>query len=129
MARKVSKKKTTKKKASTKLKRKILPVFNTPKRSKAKPRVITKRQVAKSMEITKAADVVKTTNPGNGFPLWPDAKCDACGHDASDDPNGECYAYKLTCPVCGREGCDECMPLGRGVACPDCENEEEYEVP
>jgi len=63
----------------------------------------------------------KVTKPGNRFPIWPDAKCGACGHDASNDPNGECYLYRLECPECCKEGCDECMPAGRGCACPDCE--------
>lgn len=65
--------------------------------------------------------IKKVTKPDNHYPIWPNAKCGWCGHDASNDPNGECYAYKLTCPECYREGCDECMPSGRGVMCPDCE--------
>jgi hypothetical protein len=27
----------------------------------------------------------------------------------------------LACPRCNREGCDGCMPFGRGVICPECE--------
>ena len=67
------------------------------------------------------SEVKKVTNPGNDYPLWPDAKCGECHHDASNDPNGDCYLYKLECPSCGKVGCDECMPAGRGCPCPDCE--------
>lgn len=66
--------------------------------------------------------ITKVFRPDNSFPIWPEAKCVACGHDASDDPNGECYAYQLECPSCGKEGCDDCMPGGRGVVCPECED-------
>lgn len=55
------------------------------------------------------------------FPVWENAKCGACGHDASNDPNGEKYLYKLQCPSCDKEGCDGCMPAGRGCECPECE--------
>lgn len=55
------------------------------------------------------------------FPTWPNGKCGHCGHQA--DPNStEPYLYELACPECSRDGCDECMPLGRGCRCPDCEN-------
>ena len=60
--------------------------------------------------------------PNNAFPVWPDAKCGSCGHDASEDPNGECFLYTLTCPSCGKIGCDECFPSGRGIKCPECED-------
>ena len=55
------------------------------------------------------------------YPIWLDAKCEECGYDASDDPDGETYLYKLKCPICERDGCDICMPAGRGCPCPDCE--------
>ena len=29
----------------------------------------------------------------------------------------------LICPSCMREGCSQCMPEGRGIICPDCEQE------
>jgi DNA-directed RNA polymerase II subunit RPB2 len=44
-----------------------------------------------------------------------------CKHDASKDPHDP-YLYKLECPSCGKEGCDECMPAGRGCPCPECED-------
>lgn len=31
----------------------------------------------------------------------------------------------IQCPGCGRDGCDECIPGGRGVLCPDCEEARE----
>ena len=59
----------------------------------------------------------------NGFPVYGEGeKCDGCGAvqhaEAKDEPAG----YVLTCPACDRVGCDECMPMGRGVPCLDCEN-------
>jgi DNA-directed RNA polymerase subunit RPC12/RpoP len=59
--------------------------------------------------------------PNPRFPVWPDGKCDHCGHQVPPDSE-EPYSYKLQCPNCGRDGCEECMPFGRGVACPDCED-------
>ena len=58
--------------------------------------------------------------PNLMFPVWEDAKCGYCGHDASKDP-ADPYLYRLQCPECYRDGCDECMPLGRGCKCLDCE--------
>lgn len=55
------------------------------------------------------------------FKVWDSAKCGYCEHDASKDKE-EPYLYYLTCPTCGREGCGECMPAGRGCECPECEN-------
>lgn len=54
------------------------------------------------------------------FAVWPDRKCDYCGHQtpATDD---EPFSYRLACPECGRDGCEECMPMGRGCLCPECE--------
>lgn len=55
------------------------------------------------------------------FPLWEDRKCGGCGElDKTDEP-----AYRLTCGSCGYEGCETCMPMGRGIPCLDCENEPE----
>lgn len=71
-----------------------------------------------------AVPVTEKTSPSGHnpkFPVWEGAKCGACGHDASNDPNGERYLYKLTCPTCEKEGCDECIPAGRGCECPECE--------
>ena len=48
---------------------------------------------------------------------WDDDTCGNCGYE---DDSGE-GLYYLVCPCCEREGCDECMPLGRGCACPECE--------
>lgn len=52
------------------------------------------------------------------YPVWEDGVCDNCGYrDSGDD------FYRLTCPTCGREGCFECMPAGRGCECPECEEQ------
>jgi hypothetical protein len=41
--------------------------------------------------------------------------CSYCGAlMAPDDP-------RLICPECGRDGCAECIPAGRGCICPECE--------
>jgi hypothetical protein len=39
--------------------------------------------------------------------------CPNCGCDCTGD--------ELVCPECGRDGCSECMPAGRGCVCPECE--------
>jgi len=59
--------------------------------------------------------------PNPRFPIWPNAKCGHCGHDASKDPEDP-YHYKLTCPTCFRDGCGGRMPMGRDCECPECEN-------
>ena len=46
--------------------------------------------------------------------------CDYCGYEVDTD-------YIFTCPKCDREGCSECMPMGRGCVCPECEDELEAE--
>lgn len=63
----------------------------------------------------------EVNRPDPKFPVWEGAVCGECKYDASQDPEDP-YLYRLECPSCGKEGCDECMPAGRGVACPDCEN-------
>ena len=51
------------------------------------------------------------------FPEWEGRKCGWCGkRDNTDEP-----AYKLQCPECLRLGCEDCMPMGRGCICPECE--------
>jgi hypothetical protein len=80
-----------------------------------------KETLAEAKALEPAGQVEKVTKPDNNFPLWPDAKCGSCGFNASKDPNGDCFLYKLTCPTCEKVGCDECMPAGRGCNCLDCE--------
>jgi hypothetical protein len=46
-----------------------------------------------------------------------DGRCAYCGHQ---DAVGQEF-YVLHCPTCGRVGCPECMPAGRGCECPECE--------
>ena len=54
---------------------------------------------------------------GKKFKEW-DGKCGYCGkfNDSEEDPH-----YILECPSCGRDGCGQCMPAGRGCDCPECE--------
>lgn len=47
--------------------------------------------------------------------------CPYCGQGRTPLPDG---SY-LECPECKREGCDACMPAGRGCACPECEEKED----
>lgn len=54
----------------------------------------------------------------HGWDHWDDNTCGYCGHKEDEEP-----PFYLICPVCEREGCDDCMPMGRGCACPDCEDE------
>jgi len=68
----------------------------------------------------------------NGFKYY--VKGIACPHcdkkqngdpDASPDDYPEDFGgYALICPLCAREGCEECMPCGRGCMCPECEDAE-----
>jgi hypothetical protein len=62
---------------------------------------------------------MKTTE--QGFMVWDDETCGHCGYVETDP---EEHAYYLVCPDCGREGCDDCMPMGRGCPCPECEDGE-----
>lgn len=52
---------------------------------------------------------------------WDDGACAYCG---AEDDGSEPF-YICICPQCLREGCPECMPVGRGWACPECEEEME----
>jgi len=51
-------------------------------------------------------------------------KCGFCGHVLDDeDKKLEKKFGVLGCPECCREGCDLCMPSGRGYVCPECESD------
>jgi hypothetical protein len=52
---------------------------------------------------------------------WDAWDADTCGYCGYEDESGE-GLYYLICPTCAREGCDECMPMGRGCSCPECED-------
>lgn len=56
------------------------------------------------------------------FPTWKDDTCGHCGFVDHEEP-----PYKLSCPECYRDGCDDCMPCGRGCVCPDCEDARDEE--
>ena len=47
-----------------------------------------------------------------------DETCPYCGATKPDDDEPW---YALECPTCLRDGCHECMPMGRGCECPECE--------
>jgi hypothetical protein len=139
--RKVTKKTVKRTKVKTKAKKSprvakaaVLPALSTTStRRKDLAKVAKMAADAIKSELTRDGDcrkylpavpVTEKTSPSGPnpkFPVWEGAKCGACGHDASNDPNGERYLYKLTCPTCEKEGCDECMPAGRGCECPECE--------
>ena len=72
------------------------------------------RKVAQSLAIVVAP--VASPPPATG------QACPHCGARL-DDEDRELLAKHgpVTCPQCGREGCNECMPFGRGVICPGCE--------
>lgn len=66
----------------------------------------------------------------NGFPYYEKGStCPHCGRVIELEPEeaeGGNYPedfgdYYLQCPECYREGCSECMPMGRGCMCPECE--------
>lgn len=60
----------------------------------------------------------------NGFHVYEEGeKCEGCGHVQHQGPEDDCAGYYLECPECCRAGCEECMPMGRGVACPECEGD------
>ena len=70
----------------------------------------------------------------NGFLVYEEGeKCVGCGavqhaeKPASGMPSSveQVAGYYLECSSCGKPGCEECMPLGRGCACPDCEADRE----
>ena len=54
------------------------------------------------------------------WPTWENNTCGECGYRDDKEPS-----YLLECPSCGKLGCDECMPAGRGCACPECEESDE----
>jgi len=68
----------------------------------------------------------------NGYLIFDEGEtCPHCGavqhQSEADKENGDPPGYLLTCPQCYREGCEECMPSGRGCICPDCEDENDME--
>lgn len=73
------------------------------------------REIAQSL----AASIAAPSAPS--LPVT-EQDCPHCGAKL-DGEDRELIALHgmLTCPRCGREGCSECMPFGRGVICPECE--------
>ena len=61
-------------------------------------------------------------SPASPSPPVADRSCSHCGAKL-DAEDLELLARHgpVTCPRCSREGCNECMPFGRGVICPGCE--------
>ena len=48
--------------------------------------------------------------------------CPHCGTRLDDEDRELIRLHgPMTCPQCDREGCSECLPFGRGVICPECE--------
>lgn len=58
----------------------------------------------------------------NGFPVYEEGEeCEGCGAVQHKGEEDDVAGYYLECPTCGEPGCEECMPMGRGVECPSCE--------
>lgn len=60
----------------------------------------------------------------NGFLVYEEGEtCDHCGAVQHAGPEDAGVAgYVLECPECYRPGCEQCMPMGRGCKCPECED-------
>lgn len=90
-------------------------------------KIILSRKKSPALERARRRALLPESETVNGFRIWPDRTCGHCGFTVDpDDP--EPYAYRLECPDCYREGCDECMPCGRGCLCPECEDANVEEV-
>lgn len=74
------------------------------------------KRKSKTSPVKKTAKVKKVEAAVRDFPVWEDGMCGHCGFVDKEDP-----PYRLSCPECFEDGCDECMPAGRGCACPRCE--------
>jgi len=63
--------------------------------------------------------------PEENFPRTNDETCPYCSEklDSEDQKLFSKYG-PLECPECGREGCSQCMPMGRDCMCPECEQVE-----
>jgi hypothetical protein len=73
------------------------------------------KEVARSLTAAVPVISVLTT-------AVPDQDCPHCGTKLDDeDQELNLLHGPMTCPRCDREGCHECMPFGRGVICPECE--------
>ena len=60
--------------------------------------------------------------PAIPSPPAADQACPHCGTRLDDEDQELIRLHgPMTCPRCGREGCSECLPFGRGVICPECE--------
>lgn len=58
------------------------------------------------------------------FQMWTDGVCGHCGQKAGTPGDEDDLPYRLQCPECYRDGCEACMPNGRGCICPECEDAE-----
>ncbi len=61
------------------------------------------------------------------FDLWVDGTCGHCGTKCGDVNDEDNQPYRLQCPECYRDGCEECMPSGRGCVCLECEYDSGHE--
>ncbi len=49
-------------------------------------------------------------------------ECPFCGYELDAEHEAIVKQWgPFVCPTCGREGCEECLPSGRGCECPECE--------
>jgi hypothetical protein len=59
----------------------------------------------------------------DGFLVYEEGeKCLHCGKEQHQGSEDSVAGYLLECPECYRPGCEECMPMGRGCKCPECED-------
>jgi hypothetical protein len=72
-------------------------------------------------EIARSLETAVVASPSPPPPVT-EHNCSHCGFPLDDEELSLVALHgPLTCPRCGRDGCHECMPFGRGVICPSCE--------
>ncbi len=82
-------------------------------RTASRPKRAKKKRVASAVEAPRPAAAKPAAEP---------ECCEFCGATLDEEALGlQAKFGRLHCPGCGREGCYECMPSGRGCICPECE--------
>lgn len=74
------------------------------------------------LEAAKKTPKGATRRRVDGFLVYEEGeKCAHCGKEQQQGSEDSVAGYVLECPECYRPGCEECMPMGRGCKCPECE--------